>query len=133
MHTIAKKRDNSCQNSGLGKAGNCILESPILQISRGGGGMPPAPPRSPCLRHATFALIHVRQLNHCNATENLGYVLFSSVLQSLTPKQTVLGAPVSQLTAADVRSQKTLGGLLTSNFLLYMKLGCILVYLAQNL
>ena len=95
--------------------------------------MPPAPPRSSCLRHATFALIHVRQLNHCNATENLECVLFSSVLQSLTPKQTVLGAPVSQLTAADVRSQKTLGGLLTSYFLLYMKLGCILVYLAQNL
>ena len=127
MHTIGKKRDNSCQNSGLGNAGNCILESPILQISRGG-----ACPRPP-LGHATFALIHVRQLNHCNATENLGYVLFSSVLQSLTPKQTVLGAPVSQLTAADVRSQKTLGGLLTSYFLLYMKLGCILVYLAQNL
>ena len=44
--------------------GNCILESPILQISRGGGGMPPDPPRSSCLAPAART-VHVRQLNHC--------------------------------------------------------------------
>ena len=55
------------KNSGPGNAGNCILESPILQISR--GGMPPDPARSSCPRHSTFApaapTVHVRQLNHC--------------------------------------------------------------------
>ena len=54
-------------NSGPRNAGNCILESPILPISRG-RGMPPNPPRSSCLRHSTFApaarTVHVRQLNH---------------------------------------------------------------------
>ena len=54
MHIIEKKRDDSCHNSSypipVQNAGNCILESPILQISRGGGGMPPDPPRSSCLR-----------------------------------------------------------------------------------
>ena len=46
-------------NSGPGNAANCILETPILQISR----------RNSCLRYSTFApaarTVHVRQLNHC--------------------------------------------------------------------
>ena len=48
-------------------ARNCILESPILSISR--GSCLRAPPRSSCLRYSTFApaarKVHVRQLNHC--------------------------------------------------------------------
>ena len=43
------------------------IESPILQISR--GGLPPDPLRGWCIRHSTFVpaarTVHVRQLKHC--------------------------------------------------------------------
>ena len=73
MHTIGKKKKRwflskfRLLNSGPGNAANCILETPILPISR--GGMSPDARRSSCLRHSTFApaarTVHVRQLNHC--------------------------------------------------------------------
>ena len=60
------KRPSRFPNSGPGNAGNCILDSPILQISQ--GGMASDPPRSSCLRYSTFApaarTVYVRQLNH---------------------------------------------------------------------
>ena len=44
-------------------------ESNLPISRRGGGGMPPNPPRSSCLRNSTFAsaarTVHVHQLNHC--------------------------------------------------------------------
>ena len=43
------------------------IESPILQISR--GGLPPDPLRGWCIRHSTFVpaarTVHVRQLKYC--------------------------------------------------------------------
>ena len=79
MHTIGKKKrwflsKFRLPNSGPGNAANCILETPILQISRGGacprtpvgvrasgtqrsrganGARPPAEPLHPVLPNAT--------------------------------------------------------------------------------
>ena len=79
MHTIEKKRDNSCHNPGYPIPVQGKQEIAILQICR--GGMPPDPPRSSCLWHSTARTVHVHQLNHC--------IWYFQMLPKTLPKYTV--------------------------------------------
>ena len=84
MHTIEKKRDNSCHNPGYpipvqGKQEIAFYRVQFYKFP--GGGMPPDPPRSSCLWHSTARTVHVHQLNHC--------IWYFQMLPKTLPKYTV--------------------------------------------